>query len=68
MFILIGLVVLLAVALAAPGLLMYQLNKKLNSDLEHFNNQLANQRIERHGNYFIARTKEQANDSKSIFS
>jgi len=58
MIILIGLVVLLAVALAAPGLLIYQLNKKLNNDLEHLNEQLTQQRIERRGNYFVARPKE----------
>jgi len=60
MFLLI--IVLLAVALAAPGLLIYQLNKKLNNDLEQFNKQLSNQRIERHGNFFVARPKEQANE------
>ena len=62
MFMLVSLFVLLALGLAAPGLLIYQLNKKLNNDLEHFNKQLANQRIERHGNYFVARHKEQADE------
>ena len=58
MIILIGLVVLLAVALAAPGLLIYQLNRKLNRDLDNLNQQLTQQRIERHGNYFVAQPKE----------
>ena len=58
MIILISLVVLLAVALAAPGLLIYQLNRKLNRDLDNLNQQLTQQRIERHGNYFVAQPKE----------
>ena len=31
---------LFAVALAAPGLLIYQLNKKMYSDIAHFQEQL----------------------------
>lgn len=58
MLVLIGLGVLLVVALAAPALLIRQLNRKLDRDLEHLNQQLTQQRIERHGNFFVARAKE----------
>jgi len=40
----ISLVVLLAVALAAPGLLIYQLNKKMYNNLAVFQEQLKEQR------------------------
>ena len=58
MMMFIFIMVLFAIALAAPALLIYQLNRKLNRDLEHLNQQLTQQRIEKHGNYFVARPKE----------